>query len=590
MPILVPPPGSGGGGGGGGVWGQITGNIQNQGDLQSEFGAYAPLASPALSGTPTAPTATGGTNTTQLATTAFVAAAVAGLGTLYPEVANYAALPAASTVSGAIYVCLAAQGTYFVNRQPAGFYYSNGVVWTNLAELDANYFNDANFQLYDNADPTKVVTVNLAGLTTATTRVWTAQDKSITVAGIADITKTQVGLSNVTNDVQTKAAIMPNTAPSSGQIPVGNAGGTAYAPVSVSGDATLSSAGAVAVGSVQSGATGSTATAGDSSTKLATTAFVQTAVLQGVAKEAAKYSSTAALATVIYNNGASGVGATLTAVGLGAISIDGATPSVADRLLIKNQVSTFQNGIYVVTTVGNAGVAFVLTRSADFNQTGEIKTGDTVFVTSGTANGSTTWAVSSADSPTIGTDAITFSQTAGPGSVTAGNGIAVTGASVAIDTSITVDKTTAQTLTNKTLTSPTLTTPALGTPASGNLSSCTADGTNPVGFLDIPQNSQSAGYTTVLADAGKHIYHPSADTTARTWTIDSNANVAYLIGTTLTFVNDTSAGTITIAITSDTLVLAGAGTTGSRTLAANGIATAIKMTSTRWQINGTGLT
>lgn len=109
------------------------------------------------------------------------------------------------------------------------------------------------------------------------------------------------------------------------------------------------------------------------------------------------------------------------------------------------------------------------------------------------------------------------------------------------------------------------------------------------GYLGVPQNSQSAAYTTVLTDAGKHIYHPSADTTARTWTIAANASVAYPIGTAITFVNDTSAGVITIAINSDTLVLAGAGTTGSRTLAANGIATAVKITSTRWMISGTGL-
>lgn len=94
----------------------------------------------------------------------------------------------------------------------------------------------------------------------------------------------------------------------------------------------------------------------------------------------------------------------------------------------------------------------------------------------------------------------------------------------------------------------------------------------------------------MLADSGKHIYHPSADTTARTWTIPANGSVAYPIGTAITFVNDTSAGVITIAITTDTLVLAGAGTTGSRTLAANGIATAIKVTSTRWLISGTNLT
>jgi hypothetical protein len=114
--------------------------------------------------------------------------------------------------------------------------------------------------------------------------------------------------------------------------------------------------------------------------------------------------------------------------------------------------------------------------------------------------------------------------------------------------------------------------------------------TDAVGFRTIPQNSQSAAYTTVAADAGKHILHPSADTTARTWTIDSNANVAYPIGTAITFVNQNGAGVITIAITSDTMRLAGTGTTGNRTLAANGVATAIKITSTEWIISGTGLT
>lgn len=116
------------------------------------------------------------------------------------------------------------------------------------------------------------------------------------------------------------------------------------------------------------------------------------------------------------------------------------------------------------------------------------------------------------------------------------------------------------------------------------------DATQNIGYLNIPQNSKSAAYTTVLSDAGKHIFHPSADTTARTFTIDSNANVAYPIGTAITFVNQNAAGVVTIAITSDTMRLAGAGTTGSRTLAANGVATAIKVTSTEWIISGTGLT
>ena len=114
---------------------------------------------------------------------------------------------------------------------------------------------------------------------------------------------------------------------------------------------------------------------------------------------------------------------------------------------------------------------------------------------------------------------------------------------------------------------------------------------NSTGFRGIPQNSQSADYTLVASDSGKHIYHPPADVAARTWTIDSNANVAFAIGTAITFENDFGAGAITIAITSDMLVLAGAvGSTGSRTLAAGGQATALKVGATRWRINGTGLT
>ena len=138
-------------------------------------------------------------------------------------------------------------------------------------------------------------------------------------------------------------------------------------------------------------------------------------------------------------------------------------------------------------------------------------------------------------------------------------------------------------------TSPTLVTPLLGTPTSGVLSSCTVDGTDAVGFRNIPQNSQSAAYTLVLADAGKHIFHPVGDNNARTFTIPANSSVAYPIGTAITFINMAVAN-VTIAITTDTLVLSAAGTTGSRTLATNGSATCIKITSTSWLISGSGLT
>jgi hypothetical protein len=112
---------------------------------------------------------------------------------------------------------------------------------------------------------------------------------------------------------------------------------------------------------------------------------------------------------------------------------------------------------------------------------------------------------------------------------------------------------------------------------------------NQIGYLNIPQNSQSGAYTLVLADAGKHIFHPVGDNNARTFTIPANSSVAYPIGTAITFINMAVAN-VTIAITTDTLVLSSAGTTGSRTLATNGSATCIKITSTSWLISGSGLT
>lgn len=157
-----------------------------------------------------------------------------------------------------------------------------------------------------------------------------------------------------------------------------------------------------------------------------------------------------------------------------------------------------------------------------------------------------------------------------------------------------------QTLTNKTLTSPTMTTPTLGVASATSIDIGNADTTitrDSAGVIaieglplysGIPQNSQSTAYTLVLSDAQKHILHPSADNNARTFTIPANGSVAYPIGTVITFINQIN--TVTIAINTDTLTLAGAGTTGSRTLAANGIATAIKITSTSWVISGVGLT
>jgi hypothetical protein len=109
-----------------------------------------------------------------------------------------------------------------------------------------------------------------------------------------------------------------------------------------------------------------------------------------------------------------------------------------------------------------------------------------------------------------------------------------------------------------------------------------------VGYKGTPLNEQSTAYTLVIGDMGKSIVHPASDNNARTFTIPANGSVAYPVGTTITFIN--MINTLTISINTDTMYLAGAGTTGSRTLAAYGMATAVKMTSTTWIISGNGLT
>lgn len=111
----------------------------------------------------------------------------------------------------------------------------------------------------------------------------------------------------------------------------------------------------------------------------------------------------------------------------------------------------------------------------------------------------------------------------------------------------------------------------------------------PIIMGSIPQASKSAAYTFALTDAGKHILHPSADTTARVFTIPANSAVAFPIGTVLTIINQNAAGVITLAITSDVMRWSPSGTTGSRSLAANGVATLVKLTATEWILNGTGL-
>lgn len=278
--------------------------------------------------------------------------------------------------------------------------------------------------------------------------------------------------------------------------------------------------------------TATTQSQNDNSTKLATTAYVDLAVLGQNYKEAARVATTANLVGTYL----AGV-FTYTATGTNAI--DGVTLALNDRVLVKNQTDNTQNGIYKVTTAGALGVAGILTRATDANTSGQFKTGDSIFITAGTTQTSTTWAYTGADSPAIGTDAITYAQVAGQGAFTAGNGISITGVSIAIDTSVTVDKTTAQTLTNKTLTSPIFTAPALGTPASGVATNITG----------LPAAAVLAGtFGTGAYTMDTKLTVPNVLNTNNAITASSNAATIPVTSRTSTVTND-SANAMTLTIT-----------------------------------------
>lgn len=223
-------------------------------------------------------------------------------------------------------------------------------------------------------------------------------------------------------------------------------------------------------------ALGSTSTAttqspNDNSTKLATTAYVDAAVLNFDSKPQVAYASTVALPANTYNNGTSGVGATLTGNSNGPLLIDSVTILVAqagERVLVAGEATQANNGWYVITQVGVVAVSpYILTRATESDQAAEIGSGYLTSViapngvTPGTGNnGKAFLSVAAADPFVVGTTNLTFSQIGG--TYTNGNGISLSGSTFSIDTTVTVDKTTVQTLTNKTLTSPVLTTPTLG--------------------------------------------------------------------------------------------------------------------------------
>ena len=232
-------------------------------------------------------------------------------------------------------------------------------------------------------------------------------------------------------------------------------------------------------------------------------------------------------------------------------TLDGVTLSTGDRILVKNQSTASENGIYVVAASGAPS------RATDFDTPAEIDGGDFVFVTGGTVNDNTGW-VQTNTVGTVGTDAIAFSQFSGAGTYTAGNGLTLTGTSFSINTGVTVDLSTAQTLTNKTLTSP---------------------------KVNLGINAQTGtSYTFVLDDAGKLVTANNAS--AITVTIPPESSVAYPVGTQLNIVQK-GAGQVTFAQGSGvTINSTGATATAPKLRVRYSSATAVYEGSDVWYVLG----
>jgi hypothetical protein len=144
-----------------------------------------------------------------------------------------------------------------------------------------------------------------------------------------------------------------------------------------------------------------------------------------------RLATVAALPANTYNNGTSGVGATLTANANGALSIDGVAVVATNRVLIKNEAAAANNGVYTVTQIGDGSTPYILTRATDFDSTGsgvdQIDQGDFFLVNAGSTLANTSWVQQTPLPITIGTTAITFIQFGAPITYSAGTGLTLAG-------------------------------------------------------------------------------------------------------------------------------------------------------------------
>ena len=222
-----------------------------------------------------------------------------------------------------------------------------------------------------------------------------------------------------------------------GTLPIGNGGtGSATGSITGSGALTFTAGGTNTNVTLAPNGTGSVDVSNKKIINLAEPTAASDAatkgyvdgMAQGLDLKASVFCASTANIAGVYNNGTSGVGATLTPALQAALSLDGVNANtVGVRVLIKDQTTQAQNGIYVVTQVGGVGQSPILTRADDFNQPAEIP-GAFTFVEQGTTQADRGYVCTTdAASLAIGTTNITFTQFSSAGSYTASTGITLNG-------------------------------------------------------------------------------------------------------------------------------------------------------------------
>lgn len=298
-------------------------------------------------------------------------------------------------------------------------------------------------------------------------------------------------------------------------------------------------------------------------------------IASGINAHDAVIAATTTALTATYSNGTSGVGATLTNSGTqAALVIDNVSLASGDRVLVKNQGTTFQNGIYSVTTVGTVSTNWVLTRTSDYDQSvaGEVAAGDTTFVVAPAAQFSTTptnqntgWTMNSPGTISIGSSAITFAQSSGSGTVTAGTGISVSGNQVSVDSSVLTTTSTQTGITNKTFTSPAVTTSLTTGSSSFDLINTTATTVNFAGAATTLNLGTGSFSTLRTINIGS-----SASGTGNSQTINLGVNSTNTAANTINIGGSSTTATI---ITGD-VKLPTVGTSGFVKLGTGGILSA----------------